>query len=78
MFGCIYGKPLPLSDIVSGPRVKGLAVTPFIICAISETLLHSLGVQCSFLSLCGKTVFLIIYIRKMGVLTPPNVPLPLR
>ena len=36
MFGCIYGKPLPLSDIVSGPRVKGLAVTPFIICSISE------------------------------------------
>ena len=36
MFGCIYGKPLPLSDIVSGPRVKGLAVTPFIIYAISE------------------------------------------
>ena len=34
MFGCIYGKPLPTqTDIVSGSRVKGLAVTLFIICA---------------------------------------------
>ena len=48
MFGCIYGKPLPLSDIVSGPRVKGLAVTLFIICAISEALLLSLGGSAAF------------------------------